>query len=154
MLSSIVNIWCRPGRMLFGCLSLQYRRDFHKIAMVYKCRYGLAPQYLCYTFNANHDIHNHNIRNASLTVTKHAKGRTAYYHGRFAFSGQNVWYDLPNNINLYTSLSSFKMILVDNIFLTILIYMFSFILNVLTMQICIYRLTDVWLVYECLCHWK
>ncbi len=62
-------------------LSLQYRRDFHKIVMVYKCWNGLAPQYLCDIFNANHDIHNHNTRNASLRVTKHAKARTAYYHG-------------------------------------------------------------------------
>ncbi len=59
-------------------LSLQYRRDFHKIVMVYKCQNSLAPQYLCDTFNANHDIHNHNTRNASLRVTKHAT--TAYYH--------------------------------------------------------------------------
>ncbi len=45
-------------------LSLQYRHDFHKIVMVYKFRNGLAPQYLSDTFNANHDIHNHNTRNA------------------------------------------------------------------------------------------
>ncbi len=56
--------------------SLQYRHDFHKIVMVYKCRNDLAPKYLCDTFNANHDIHN--TRNASLRVTKHAKARAAY----------------------------------------------------------------------------
>ncbi len=89
-------------------LSLQYRCDFYKIVMVYKCRNGLDPQYVCDTFNANHDIHNHNIRNASLRVTKHAKARTAYYYGSFALSGQRLWNDLPNNIKLCTSLSSFK----------------------------------------------
>ncbi len=76
--------------------------------MVYKCRNGLNPQYLCDTFNANHDIHNHNTRNASLRVTKHTKARTAYYHGSFALSGQRLWNELPNNIKLCTSLSSFK----------------------------------------------
>ncbi len=60
------------------------------------------------TFNANHDIHTHNTRNASVRVTKHAKARTAYYHGSFALSGQRLWNDLPNNIKLFTSLSSFK----------------------------------------------
>ncbi len=89
-------------------LSLQYRRDFHKFVMVYKCRNGLAPQYLCDIFNSNHDIHNLNTRNASLRVTKHAKARTAYYHGSYALSGQRLWNDLPNNIKLCTSLSSFK----------------------------------------------
>ncbi len=89
-------------------LSLQYRRGFHKIVMVYKCRNGLANQYLCDMFNANHDIHTHNTRNASLRVTKDAKARTAYYHGSFALSGQRLWNDLPNNIKLCTSLCRFK----------------------------------------------
>ncbi len=63
--------------------------------MVYKCRNGLAPaQYLCDTFNVNHDIHNHNTRNASLRVNKHAKARTAYYQDSFTFSGQTLWNDI------------------------------------------------------------
>ncbi len=89
-------------------LFLQYTHDFHKLVMVYKCRNGLASQYLCDTFNANHDIHNKNTRNALLRVTKHAKARTAYYQSSFALSGQTLWNDLPNNIKLCTSLSSFK----------------------------------------------
>ncbi len=60
------------------------------------------------TFNANHDIHNHNTRHASLRVTKDAKARTAYYHGSFALSGQPLSNVLLNNIKLCTSLSSFK----------------------------------------------
>ncbi len=58
------------------------------------------PQYLIDTFDlfANHDIHNHNTRNASLRVTKHAKARTVYYHGSFTLSGQRLWNDLSNNI--------------------------------------------------------
>ncbi len=66
------------------------------------------PQYVCDTLNANHDIHDHNSRNASLRVTKHAKAITPYYHSSFALSGQRLWSDLPNNVKLYTSLSSFK----------------------------------------------
>ncbi len=58
------------------------------------------PQYLCDTFNANHDIHNHNTRNASLRVTKHSKVRTAYHHGSFVLSGQRLWNEIPNNIKL------------------------------------------------------
>ncbi len=68
----------------------------------------LRPQYLGDTFNTNHDIHNHNNRNAPSRVTKHAKARTAYYHSSFALSGQRLWNDLPNNSKLCTSLSSFK----------------------------------------------
>ncbi len=63
---------------------------------------------LCDTSNVNHDIHIHNTRNASLRVTKHAKARTAYYHGSFALSDQWLWIDLPNNIKLCTPLSTFK----------------------------------------------
>ncbi len=69
----------------------------------------LSPQYLRDTFNANHEIHNHNTRNASLrVVTKHANARTAYYHGSFALSGKRLWNYLPNSIKLCTSLSHFK----------------------------------------------
>ncbi len=34
---------CIPMFHELNWLSLQYRRDFHKIVMVYKCRNGLAP---------------------------------------------------------------------------------------------------------------
>ncbi len=37
-------------------LSLQQRRDFHKYILVYKCRMGLAPQYLCDMFLANSEL--------------------------------------------------------------------------------------------------
>ncbi len=57
-------------------------------------------QYICNTFNTNHDIHNHNTINASLRVIKHVKARTAYYHGGFAVYDQRLWNDLPNNIKL------------------------------------------------------
>ncbi len=30
--------------------------------MVYKCRNSWPPQYLCDTFNANHNIHNHKVK--------------------------------------------------------------------------------------------
>ncbi len=66
------------------------------------------PQYLFDSFNANHDIHNNNTRNALLRVTKHAKARTAYYHDCFALFAQRLWNDLPNNIKFCTSLSSSK----------------------------------------------
>ncbi len=76
---------------------------------MYKWLNAPPPQYLCDTVNANHDIHNHNTRNDSLRVTKNAKSRTAYHHGRFQLSGQWLWNDLPNNIKHCTSLPSFKM---------------------------------------------
>ncbi len=37
-------------------LFLEQRRDFHKCILVYKCRMGLAPQYLCDMFIANNTI--------------------------------------------------------------------------------------------------
>ncbi len=33
-------------------LSLKYRRDFQKCIMIYKCRNGLVPQYLCDLINS------------------------------------------------------------------------------------------------------
>ncbi len=87
-------------------LSLQQRRDIHKCILVYKCRMGLAPQYLCDMFIANNNNHSNNTRNATqlrATIT-----RTAYYYRSFTASGLNLWNSLPNHIKECTSLSSFK----------------------------------------------
>ncbi len=89
-----------------GWLSLQYRRDFHKCIMIYKCRNGIAPQYLCDLFNSNDSMHSYNTRNSShLWATK---SRTAYYHHSFTVSGLNLCNSLPRNIQESNSLSSFK----------------------------------------------
>ncbi len=76
-----------------GWLSLQYRRDFHKCIMIYKCRNGLAPHYLCDLPNSNESMHSYNPRNSSqLRATKSC---TAYYHHSFILSGLNLWNSLP-----------------------------------------------------------
>ncbi len=84
-------------------LSLQQKRDFHKCILVYKCRMGLTPQYLCYMFIANSSNHSYNTRNATqlrATIT-----RTAYYYCSFTVSGLNLWNSLPNHIKECTFLS-------------------------------------------------
>lgn len=117
-------------------LYLQHRSHFRKIAMAYKCIYGLCPEYLCDTFHANHDIHNHKTIHALFRVTKHAKARSAYYHGSLA--SQMLCNEVPNNIKrtdvyLYlvfkmpcTSMwflsHNCKMTLTHNMFLLISIY--------------------------------
>ncbi len=87
-------------------LSLQQRRDFHKCILVYKCRMGLAPHYLCDMFIANNSNNSYNTRNTAqvrATIT-----RTAYYyHHSFTVSGLNLWNSLPNHIKECTFLSSF-----------------------------------------------
>ncbi len=88
-------------------LSLQQRRDFHKCILFYKCRMGLAPQYLCDMFIANNSNHSYNTRNATqlrATIT-----RTAYYYySSFTVCGLNLRNSLPNHIKECASLSSFK----------------------------------------------
>ncbi len=87
-------------------LSLQQRRDFHKCILVYKCRMGLAPQYLFDMFIANNSNHSYNTTNATqlrATITK-----TAYFYRSFTVSGLNLWNSLPNHIKECTSLSSLK----------------------------------------------
>ncbi len=87
-------------------LSIQQRRDFQKCILVYKCRMGLAPQYLCDMFIANNSNRSYDTRNATqlrATIT-----RTAYYYCSFTVSGLNLWNSLPNHIKECASLSSFK----------------------------------------------
>ncbi len=87
-------------------LSFQQRQDFHKCILVYKCRMGLAPQYLCDMFIAKNSNHSYNTRNATqlrATITK-----TAYYYHRFTVSGLNLCNSLPNHIKECTFLSSFR----------------------------------------------
>ncbi len=64
---------CTSRNLMFNklkWLSLQQRWDFPKCILVYKCRMGLAPQYLCDMFIANNSNHSYNTRNATqLRVT-------------------------------------------------------------------------------------
>ncbi len=93
-------------------LSLQQRQDFHNCILVYKCRMGLASQYLCDIFTANNNNHSYNTRNATqlrATIT-----RTAYYYHCFIVFGLNLWNSLPNHIKECTSVSSFKQSLYNN----------------------------------------
>ncbi len=81
-------------------LSLQQRRDFHKCILVYKCRMGLAPQYLCDMFIANNSNHSYNTRNATqlrATIT-----RTAYYYHSFTVSG---FLTILKNVHFYQALN-------------------------------------------------
>ena len=96
-----------------GWLSLQNRRDYHKCIMVYKCRNGLAPQYLADLFRSNDVNHSYPTRNSSqLRATK---TRTEYYHNSFTVSGQNLWNSLPGSIRDSQSISVFKKSLFDHL---------------------------------------
>ncbi len=86
-------------------LSLQQRWEFHKCILIYKCRMGLAAQYLCDMLKANNSYHSYNTRNATqlrTTIT-----RTAYYYRSFTVSGLNLWNSLPNHIKKCTSFKWF-----------------------------------------------
>ncbi len=84
-------------------LSLQQRRDFHKYILVYKCRMGLAPQYLFDMFIANNSNHSCNTRNATQLIATIT--RTAYYYCSFTVSDLNLWNSLPYHIKECASLS-------------------------------------------------
>ncbi len=74
--------------------------------MIYRCRNGLALQYLCDLCNSNDSMHSYNTRNVSQF--RATKSHTAYYQCRFIVSGLNPWNSLPRNIQENASLSSFK----------------------------------------------
>ncbi len=92
-----------------GWLSLQNRRNFHKLVMVYKCINGLVPSYLSDIFNSSHYNHGRNTRNSDQLRAPRA--RTAYYQAGFVISGHKLWNDLPSAIRESESLPIFKRLL-------------------------------------------
>ncbi len=77
---------CTRRNLMFNklkWLSLQQRQEFNKRILVYKCRMGLAPQYVCDMFIANNSNHSHNTRNA--TQLRATMTRTAYYYRSFTY---------------------------------------------------------------------
>ncbi len=74
--------------------------------MVFKCRNGLAPEYLAERFSSNDTVQMYNTRNASQL--RDTRNRTAHYYPSFTVSGSNVWNDLHSNIKQLSSLTSFK----------------------------------------------
>ncbi len=73
----------------------------HKCNLVYKCRMGLAPQYICDMFIANNSNHSYNTRNATQLIATIT--RTDYYCS-VTVSSLNLWNSLPNHIKECTSL--------------------------------------------------
>ncbi len=137
-------------------LSLQQRRDFHKCILVYKCRMGLAPQYLCDMFIANNSNHSYNTRNSTqlrATIT-----RTAYYYRSFTVSGLNLWNSLPNHIKECVSLSSFKWSHYNHMVTKPQFYMYFIILPILSILIFVHKyilgMNDLYKVYEWVGHRK
>ncbi len=87
-------------------LSIQNRKHLQRYIMVFKCRNGLAPEYLSEHFSSNDRVHMYNTLNASqLRATSN---RTAHYHLSFTVSASNLWNDLPSNIRKLSPMSSFK----------------------------------------------
>ncbi len=87
-------------------LSLQYRRDFHKCVMVYKCHNSLAPSYLEILFTSYDTKQTYNTRHSSQL--RSTKTRTTYYHKSLTVSGHKLWNDLPLTIQNGTTLPTFK----------------------------------------------
>ncbi len=78
----------------------------HKFTMVFKCRNGLVPPYLIYSFYAN--TFNHSYRPGNSSKLRIPIARTEYYHRSFLISGCNACYNLPDYIRKSVSLNSFK----------------------------------------------
>ena len=73
-----------------GWVSLQDRRNMHKLIQFYKMYHKLTPEYLsCLVPASVRDIHGYNTRNADYV--RNVTARTAYYGNSFLPSVIKLW---------------------------------------------------------------
>ena len=92
--------------------SLSSRRSKHKLVIFYKMFHGLTPSYLSNLIPINNQ-NRYNLRNISNVPLIHA--RTQLYKNSFLPSVIRDWNNLPDNIRMLPTLSSFKHYLKSNI---------------------------------------
>ena len=89
-----------------GWVSLQDRRNMHKLIQFYKMYHKLTPEYLsCLVPASVRDIHGYNTRNADYV--RNVTARTAYYGNSFLPSVIKLWNEIPVEVR-NASLSIFK----------------------------------------------
>ena len=94
-------------REQLGWVTLANRRSQHKAIMMYKVLNGAAPSYLRDLFQTYSTISSYSLRNSDTNVLL-PKPKTEYLKKSFKFSGAKLWNELPNEIKLENSLTSFK----------------------------------------------
>ena len=90
-----------------GWLTLENRRKYQKLILIYKIINGLTPEYL-------HEIFPQNV---SMRTSYHLRNiyqidsiacRTELFAKSFITSAVSLWNELPEEVNSFRSLSSFK----------------------------------------------
>ena len=96
-------------------LSLSDRRRYQKLVIVYKSKNGLIPEFLVDLFPPNvASISQYDLRNNDDYVILNR--RTQLFANSFIPSSTELWNQLPLQIRRETTLSSFKISLLRNIF--------------------------------------
>ncbi len=88
--------------------NIKDRLNFHKMCLVYKCRYGLVPQYRAETFNNVSDKYEHHTRAQTSQNLTLVKPKNNQVKRSFKYNGALNWNNLNTVIRNATSLNIFK----------------------------------------------
>ncbi|XP_020910275.1 uncharacterized protein LOC110248115 [Exaiptasia diaphana] len=97
---------------ILGWKTLDCQQQMARATMVFKCRHGLAPNYLCNKFS-NH-ISSYALRD-SVDKVNVPLPRTNYGKNSFSYSGAIAWNSLPSKLRQAESLRQFKHLLLQTI---------------------------------------
>ena len=84
------------------------RRDYFINMLMYRCIHGYAPVRLCNEIEMFYDRHGFNTRNSDSLNVVLPKPNTELFKQSFRYSGPQKWNSLPNELQNYHTLSSFK----------------------------------------------
>ena len=96
---------------LFKDLKWQYfetRRDYFVNMLMYRCIHGSAPVRICNEIEMFYDRHGFNTRNSDSLNVVLPKPNTELFKQSFRYSGPKTWNSLPNELQNYHTLPSFK----------------------------------------------
>ena len=87
-------------------MTLETMRKRQKAILIFKILNGLTPVYLSEMFTHSASFHDYGLQSSKMNLAL-PKSRLDFYRNSFAFTGAQIWNDLPNSLQEESSLKRF-----------------------------------------------
>ena len=92
-----------------GWMTIKQIFEYQRSVLMYKCLFGLAPNYLNELFQYTEPNHQYALRSTNNILQLNVpKAKTEHFKSSFSYAGASTWKKLPSTIKCVLSLESFK----------------------------------------------
>ena len=91
-----------------GLQTMTERREFLTSVLMFKCIYGLAPNYLSDSLVYTHEVHSRLTRSTENNNLYIPKCNIEIFKRSFQYQGPTIWNDIPIDIKQSATVHQFK----------------------------------------------